>query len=35
MAFVAVRNDAILRFACAHDVGLRGYLSELTVAESQ
>jgi ribosomal protein S18 acetylase RimI-like enzyme len=35
LAFVAVRNGAILGFACAHDVGFRGYLSELAVADSQ
>jgi predicted N-acetyltransferase YhbS len=34
LAFVAVLEGAVLGFACAHDAGFRGYLSELAVAES-
>jgi predicted N-acetyltransferase YhbS len=32
LALVAVARGSILGFACAHDVGFRGYLSDLVVA---
>ncbi len=34
LALVWVENGALLAFACAHDLGFRGYLSELIVAPS-
>jgi predicted N-acetyltransferase YhbS len=34
LAFVAVEEDRVVGFVCAHDVGFRGYLSELVVAEA-
>ena len=33
MAFVWAQDDEVLGFICAHDVGFRGYISELVVAE--
>jgi predicted N-acetyltransferase YhbS len=35
LAFIAVRDGVVVGFACAHDVGFRGYLSELAVAEPE
>ncbi len=32
LALVWVENGGLLAFACAHDLGFRGYLSELVVA---
>jgi predicted N-acetyltransferase YhbS len=34
LAFVAVDAGTVVGFVCAHDVGFRGYLSELAVAET-
>ena len=34
LAFVYVEADDILGFACGHDLGFRGYLSELIVAKT-
>jgi len=34
LAFVAEDHGKIIGFVCAHDVGFRGYLSELVVSES-
>ena len=34
LSYVYVEGEKIIAFACAHDLGFRGYLSELVVADS-
>ena len=34
LALVAEQDGAVVGFICAHDVGFRGYLSELVVSET-
>ena len=34
LAFVYTEDNRIVGFVCAHDLGFRGYLSELVVAET-
>ncbi len=34
LAFVAEHGSTLIGFVCAHDVGFRGYLSELAVEQS-
>jgi ribosomal protein S18 acetylase RimI-like enzyme len=33
LAFVWAQDDEVIGFICAHDVGFRGYISELVIAE--
>jgi len=35
LALVALKNDKIVGFSCAHDTGFRAYLSKMVVAESE
>ena len=35
LSYVYVEGEKIIAFACAQDLGFRGYLSELVVADSQ